>query len=233
MWQQLFSIFLKSHCAACQRPTTKVFCQYCQSKLNSQKFSNSSRLVSASEVPIFAWGKYDGQLKRAIALMKYQDHPEIGEILGHLLGQAWLENGEMRCLRLAPRCAASPLGQSHLTVVPIPLHPKKLKQRGFNQAEIIARSFCRVTAQSLNTQLLMRIRDTEAMFNLENAAERAKNLQGALKVGNKMPKSSILLIDDIHTTGTTVKESVKVLQQKQIEVIGVAVVAKAGLLHPK
>ena len=142
--------------------------------------------------------------------MKYNNKPELGELLGELLGQAWLHNDLIK-----PR---------HITVVPIPLHHQKLKERGFNQAHIIAQSFCQITGYSLNSQALMRTKKTKAMFDL-NPEERVKNLQGAFKVGNKLPKHPVLFVDDIYTTGATIKESVKVLSE--VKVIGVAVVAKS------
>ena len=148
--------------------------------------------------------------------MKYSNKPEIGDILGKLLGQAWLDSQPT----------------AKLTVVPIPMHYRKQKARGFNQAEVIAKSFCQITGCKLNTKALIRDRETEAMFNLSSASARVKNIRGALRVGTKLPQHSVLLIDDIHTTGTTVDEASKVLEQNQIKVIGVAVAAKAGMSLP-
>ena len=209
MLKQLLSVFLQSRCGFCQRTTPATLCQYCQQKLLSHQLPKSDRVLN-DNLPVFAWGKYEGQLKRAIALMKYNNKPELGRVLGELLGQTWLDS--------------DPISRK-ITVVPIPLHQQKLKTRGFNQAQIIAQSFCQITGYSLNTQALIRVRETKAMFDL-NPEERIKNLQGAFKVGNKLPKHPVLLIDDIYTMGTTVRESVKVLSE--VEVIGVAVVAKAG-----
>ena len=210
MFKQLLSVFLQSRCAFCQRTTSATLCEYCQQKLLSHQLPESDRLKN-DNLPVFAWGKYEGQLKRAIALMKYNNKPELGRVLGELLGQAWLDSDLIK----PPK----------ITVVPIPLHHKKLKTRGFNQAQIIARSFCQITGYSLNAQALIRVRETKAMFDL-NSEERVENLQGAFKVGSKLPKHPVLLIDDIYTMGTTVRESVKVLSE--VEIIGVAVVAKAG-----
>ena len=209
MLKQLLSVFLQSRCGFCQRTTPATLCQYCQQKLLSHQLPKSDRVLN-DNLPVFAWGRYEGQLKRAIALMKYNNKPELGRVLGELLGQTWLDS--------------DPISRK-ITVVPIPLHQQKLKTRGFNQAQIIAQSFCRITGYSLNTQALIRVRETKAMFDL-NPEERIKNLQGAFKVGSKLPKHPVLLIDDIYTMGTTVRESVKVLSE--VEVIGVAVVAKAG-----
>jgi ComF family protein len=214
MFKQLLSVFLKSRCEFCQRATADILCEYCWQKLSSHQLPKSDRLKLYQTQAVFAWGMYDGQLKRAIALMKYDRKPDIAGMLGTLLGQVWLD----RLIKLPPK----------VTVVPIPLHRKKQQERGFNQAEVMAQSFCQITGYQLNTQALVRVKQTEAMFNLETLAARAKNIENALQIGAKLPKYPVLLLDDIHTTGTTVKAAIKILQQKKVEVIGVAVAAKAG-----
>lgn len=224
MFKQLLSVFLEFPCQFCDRPRSNSpksnnrshsLCEYCWQRLSGHQLTKSDRLKLYQAQSILAWGRYDGQLKRAIALMKYQQKPEIGSLLGELLGQVWLENKAIK-------------QPSKLSVVPIPMHPIKQKQRGFNQAEIIAHSFCQITGFKLNTRALIRTRETEAMFNLSSLTERAKNIRGTLEIGTKLPKYPVLLVDDIHTTGITVNEAIKVLQQQKIKVVGVAVAAKAG-----
>ena len=214
MLKQLLSVFLESRCPFCNRTTADSICEYCLKKLLSHQLSKGDRRKYWHDLSLFAWGKYDGQLKRAIALLKYDNNPEIGSVLGKLLGQAWLNSGLNKSL-------------SQVTVVPIPLHQSKLKSRGFNQAEIIAKGFCQRSGYSLNSQALIRTKQTKAMFDL-NPEERKKNLQKAFKLGKKLPQHPVLLVDDIYTTGTTVRESATVLQQQKIEVIGVVAIAKAG-----
>ena len=65
------------------------------------------------------------------------------------------------------------------------------------------------------------------MFDL-SPEERSRNLQGAFSIGNKLPKDPVLLVDDIYTMGTTVKDSTRVLRQHNIKIIGVAVAAKTS-----
>ena len=232
MFKQLLSVFLESGCSFCDRSTANILCEYCFQKLSSHQLSQSDRrkLISRGcgdfstksnqgvnqKQFIFAWGKYDGQLKRAIAQMKYNNQPEIGEVLGKLLGEVWLESNLSKL-------------QHQITVISIPLHSRKLKERGFNQAEVIAKSFCQTTRYRLNTQALIRVKETKAMFDLKSTEARADNLRGAFCIGDKLPKNPVLLVDDIYTTGTTIKESARVLQQNKIKVIGVAVVALAGI----
>ena len=213
MLKQILSVFLESRCLFCSRPTSESLCQYCQQKLLSHRLND--RNSSWNDLSLFAWGKYEGQLKRAIALMKYQNQPDIGRLLGKLLGDVWLNSGLIKPL-------------AKITVVPIPLHSNKLNDRGFNQAELIARGFCQVTGYSLNSQALIRVRDTAAMFDL-SPEERVKNLKNAFQIGHKLPKHPVLMLDDIYTLGTTIKESTQILRQQRIEVIGAVVVAKSAI----
>lgn len=213
MLKQLLSVFLESRCLFCSRSTPKSLCQYCQQKLFSYQLSDNNRLSYWQDLSLFAWGKYEGQLKRAIALMKYQKQPDIGRLLGQLLGNVWLSNGLIK-------------PQQKFTVVPIPLHSSKLNDRGFNQAELIARGFCQITGYVLNSQALIRVQDTAAMYDL-SPEERVKNLKNAFQIGHKLPKHPVLMLDDIYTLGTTIRESAQILRQQRIKVIGAVVVAKS------
>lgn len=213
MFKQLLAVFLESHCPFCERSTANTICIYCQQKLASEQLQSGDRLWQG-DLPLFAWGRYDGQLKQAIAQLKYHHQPEIGRLLGNWLGKAWLHNSISK--------------PNQITVIPIPLYSEKEQQRGFNQAKIIARGFCQQTGYSLQPQGLTRIRNTEAMFNLKNSAARQDNIQHAFVLGKKPPQTPVLLLDDIYTTGTTAKEACQTLRRHNIQVIGVVVVAKAG-----
>ena len=212
MLKELVSIFLNFPCALCQRPASKIVCHYCEQQLKSYQLENHQQLWQGN-LPVFVWGKYDGTLKRAIAFMKYDRLPDLGLIFGEWLGQSWLDSN---------------FNLAQIVVVPIPIHVKKLRQRGFNQAEKIAEAFCQVTGYNLQPKILTRVKPSQAMFGL-NPNQRKVNINSAFAVGKipklKMAKKSVLLIDDIYTTGATVQEAAKVLQQKGIKVIGVAVVA--------
>jgi ComF family protein len=170
-----------------------------------------------SSLPIIAWGEYGGVLKRAIASLKYENHPELARPLGQWLGQAWLN-------------AKFPIKNS-VIVVPIPMHPDKIAQRGFNQAELIAQSFCEAAGLPLKRHGLARIQATEAQFKLSPQA-REQNLAGAFALGKdflrQRPTGTVLLVDDIYTTGATVRSAAQVLRRQQISVWGVSAVAIAG-----
>lgn len=214
MLNNFLSLFLKSNCPLCQRNATNIICQYCQQKLLSCQLTNYKQF-GKSDFLLFVWGKYDNYLKQAIAALKYDKNKAIGELLGNWLGEAWLESGNKK-------------KYPQLIVIPIPLHEDKLKTRGFNQAELIANSFCQVTGYPLQKKLLMRIKNTEAMFGL-NPQQRQKNISQAFCVGKDYAKinknGKILIIDDIYTTGITVNEAIQVLNKAKLKTIGVATIS--------
>jgi ComF family protein len=205
-WKNLLNLFLQSNCPLCQRSTSQELCPNCIRQL--QKCHNPN----THSLPIFAWGTYGGILKRAIATMKYENHPEIAHLLGQLLAQAWLSHHG--CDR-------------NLVVVPIPLHAHKLKQRGYNQAALIGQSFCEVTGLQLKKHGLERIKVTQAQFDL-SASEREENLNEAFGLGKDFrlrPKTPVLLLDDIYTTGATTRSAMQILRESGITVHGLVAVA--------
>ncbi|AFY30970.1 ComF family protein [Calothrix sp. PCC 7507] len=208
----LLNLFLQSHCPLCQRSTDRELCLYCERQLQTCHLQDpNSRWQEA--IPVFSWGVYGGTLKRAIAAMKYENQPQIAHLLGQWLGEAWLLN--------------SPKSDTHLVVVPIPLHASKLKQRGYNQAALIAQSFCQTTGLKLKLDGLERVRETKAQFGL-SLSEREKNLTAAFAVGKGLSRYSnplVLLVDDIYTTGATAASAVQTLGQCGIGFLGLAAVA--------
>ena len=108
-------------------------------------------------------------------------------------------------------------------IVPVPLHPKRLKHRGFNQALLLAQAFPQA---ALAREAVVRTRHTPPQVGL-NPKERRVNVKGAFAVPDPalVKGKSVLLIDDLFTTGSTVKECARVLLKagaRQVEVLTVA-----------
>lgn len=220
-WNQLLkpilNLWFKPNCVLCDRPAGEIICDYCQRRLQQCQLAEPDKFWRQEVPPLFVWGAYEGTVKRAIAQMKLsqnQNCPELSKPLGQWLAQSWLK---------------SPLSAGKkLTVVPIPSDPQRLKERGFNQAELLARSFCELTAYPCQPQGLTRIRSTKALYGL-SAQERKQELNQAMKLGaafrDRPPQYPVLLLDDIYTTGTTCAEAYRVLQQHQIPVYGIVAIA--------
>ena len=98
-------------------------------------------------------------------------------------------------------------------IIPVPLHPSRLRKRGFNQAEILARELGERCGLPVRTDVLYRIRRTSPQ-KLLGRQERLQNLKGAFGVSaDWTPCGNVLLIDDIYTTGATLERAARVLKK--------------------
>jgi ComF family protein len=177
-----------------------------------------------------AYGSYYAELRDLIHVLKFQQVRTAADVLGRMLAETMA--------KLEP---AMPVGT--IAVVPVPLHKRKQAQRGFNQAEAIARSALKRLSRSesapksrprsrakrfeLCTGILLRRRDTGSQIGLTRH-QRRENLRGAFAVGDptRILNRDILLIDDVYTTGMTASECARVLLRAGAARVWVATVAR-------
>ena len=231
--QRLTQFFLTTSCPLCQRNASQILCPDCHRQLMECRWSaptaehtatlsiNRPLATSSRELFVFPWGQYRGLLKQTLALLKYGDQTELGLWLGRQLGHHWHAHGHHKTQPQPP------------VVVPIPLHNDKLKQRGYNQAALIAKGFCRVTGLPMVEHGLIRTRTTDAMYGL-GIKKRQTNVAGAFQVSPnlKMRSSPILLIDDIYTTGSTARAAASPLTKAGYKIAGITAVAQAVFSSP-
>jgi ComF family protein len=125
--------------------------------------------------------------------------------------------------------------QNDVLLIPVPLYKGKRRQRGFNQAELIARAALKIhPGQRLVTDLLLRTRDTHSQIGL-TSHQRRENMRGAFTVARaaEVTGREVLLVDDVYTTGTTVSECAKVLRRAGAKRVWVATVARTLKLASK
>jgi ComF family protein len=158
-----------------------------------------------------AYGSYDGGLRELIHLLKYN-----GVRPAAMLAEA-IED-------LQPH-----FSETEILVVPVPLHSRKLRQRGFNQTELIARSAIKLKASGfhLSENLLERCRETTSQIGLSRH-QRRENIRGAFRVvkPDELNGREVLVVDDVFTTGTTVSECARILRRAGASKVYVATVAR-------
>ena len=165
-----------------------------------------------------AYGSYDDGLREVIHLLKYNGVRPAAGVLGRMLGET--------LAAMAPS-----FEQSLLLLVPVPLSRGKRRQRGFNQAELIAQGALAEPIPRERFQLasgiLARVRDTHSQIGL-TSHQRRENLRGAFAVTDpqQIARREIVLADDVYTTGTTASECARVLRRAGASRVWVATVAR-------
>jgi ComF family protein len=142
---------------------------------------------------------------------KISNARSLGEMLYHRL------QAEIQRTSEKPEC-----------LLPVPLHNRRLRQRGYNQSIEIARVIARKLAIPIEYDLVARQRHTEAQSGL-TAKQRRKNIRNAFCVTGRIKYKHVLVIDDVVTTGTTVNELSRVLKKHKVERVGVLSIARAPI----
>ena len=219
----LLDLLLPSFCLACEKPLGPapelLFCPACLERLH---FMESPLCPCCGRIYLKAAGgdhhcgpclATPTHFTRARAFFLYEE--PMKEVVHRFKYQ-----GKTACLPTFTRFAKNLLRQPHLAevagadwIIPVPLHQKRLRERGFNQALLLARAFFPKDRRVAH-DLLIRSRQTEPQTSFNGAARRT-NLKNAFTVEKpqRLAGKKILLVDDVFTTGTTVNECARVLKK--------------------
>jgi len=179
-----------------------------------------------------AFADYDNEMREMLHLLKFAGRRRMAEfVLGERLAQA--------VLKLEDSFGAGHVAE--LVVVPVPLFAARERERGFNQAELLARAAVKVLRRQrpawrlrIESGVLLRVKDTRSLYRLSPHQRRA-SLRGAFRVAKKdaiagrdiLLGRDVLLIDDIMTTGATARECARVLKRAGAAKVWVATAARA------
>lgn len=214
------------------RPITGGLCSVCGERLISpfafaaenqspdigEVLCGLCRRLQPPYVKATAYGSYDGGLRELIHLLKYNQVRPAANVLGRMLVEAMED--------LQPLFTVS-----EILIVPVPLHSRKLRQRGFNQSELIARAALKLKFSAGRFQLipglLERQRETKSQIGLSRH-QRRENIRGAFVVAKPLDVEGreVLVVDDVFTTGTTVSECARILRRAGASKVFVATVAR-------
>ena len=188
-------------------------CDSCAEKLRKTAWGVSSVMHGEVRIPVLWREVYGGLLTDAIYRTKYQGDWGKARMLGRTLGQL-----------PKPWLGAKP------TVVPIPLARSRLAKRGYNQSQIIAAQAASQWGLPFEGQWLAKQRTTPRQATLDWNA-RNSNLANAFTASPAIAGKRILLVDDIMTTGATLKEAIRAVSMAQGQVIAAAVIAHVPKDH--
>lgn len=142
---------------------------------------------------------HSSPLREAVHELKYNGLRALAAPLGALMARCWPE--------------LAPAGLSFDAVVPVPLHRSRERERGYNQAALLARELGPHLGLPIREGILVRTRDTPAQVGL-SAEEREANVLGAFRCQNGSPAGSrVLLVDDVCTTGATLEAAAVALRE--------------------
>jgi ComF family protein len=195
-------------CAACDAdvPARAVFCGACASTVE---------IAPGGEGAHIAAFLYGGAIAQAVTRFKYEGRTDLARPLADLLWHA-----------IEPRA----LVHSGSVVVPVPLHPSRLAERGYNQSALLARRIARRLASPCLPLAIARSRDTPRQASL-GRDERLANVAGSFAVTpsgcDRVRGAAILLVDDVTTTGATLEACGVALLAAGARTVAWAVVARA------
>lgn len=188
----------KKRCYFCKSSKEAVkMCSKCYEELDFLPVQ-INRIVEGKKV--YCAGVYSKNLQKLIRGLKYHNQPDLAFYLAKFMYEYF----------------SKVVDNYDFEIVPVPIFSKREKMRKYNHMNLVGEELARLLGCSVNTELIKRIKDTKPQYQLKKA-ERMKNLAGAFEVNKeKYSGKTILLIDDICTTGSTFEEMIKELQKSGI-----------------
>ena len=201
------NFLLPQKCLGCEREN-EALCRECLAKIDMPSLPKEGDIYSAAD-----YG--DETAKKAIWMLKYRGAKNLAVPLAELLNTRCLTKLEIKNI-------------NDWLIIPVPLSKSRMKERGYNQVELIAKHLSLLQRLNLCTDALVKIKDTPAQVSVKNRKERLKNLDGAFAIKNpeKIFGKNIILIDDVSTTGATIREAKKTLRLAGAKKVIALVVAR-------
>lgn len=181
----------------------KKKCYFCRSSKEAVKMCSKcyddmdflpvqiNRIIEGKKV--YCAGVYSKNLQKLIRGLKYHNQKDLAYYLAKFMAEYFSKITD----------------KTDFEIIPVPIYPKREKKRKYNHMNLVGEELARLTSNSLNKNLIKRVKDTKPQYKLKRH-ERLQNLNGAFEVDkSNYTGKTLLLIDDICTTGSTFEEMIK------------------------
>ncbi|WP_444092475.1 ComF family protein [Bacteroides sp.] len=201
-FHSFWSLLFPRCCVVCGSPLSRgeeCLCTCCNINLPRTGF----HLRKDNPVECLFWGRIPG-LKRASSFLFYRKGSDFRRILHLLKYGGYKELGEVMGRYMAAELSSGGFFDGVDMIIPVPLHRKKQKLRGYNQSEWIARGIASVTGIPLCAECMIREKNTETQTR-KSTFERWENVEGIFRLCDTVhfERKHVLLVDDVLTTGAT------------------------------
>lgn len=210
--EKILNLIFPRVCGFCGKLDKNSLCARCKLKLNKILRCKTEKAEDKNFSYLVYLFDYDGIIREKLIGYKFNDMTYLNETFVNFV----IKN-EKICGFL----------KKYDIIIPVPIHSKRRKQRGYNQSELMARNIAKNTGLEIVADALVKVRNNTAQSTL-NREDRQNNVRKVYGIKNfeKIKNKRVVLVDDIYTTGSTVNECSRVLKNAGASEVAVLVVAK-------
>lgn len=214
--EKVLNLIYPPVCGFCNDINENFLCTKCERKFNELKISN---VEDYQNVPVYFdehyyFLKYENEVRDFIIQYKFQEKSYLYKSFAKLIAEDDIFKNEFI--------------KKYDCVISVPIHKKRYKTRGYNQSRLIAKEVAKLSGKKYYDNVIVKSKNIVAQSTLD-VLGRVSNIKGAFSEGtnaNLVKGQSVIVFDDIFTTGSTVNECAKVLKEIGASYVGIATLAK-------
>ncbi len=195
-------------CTACRVALPRVKTDSILSDTLKEKFAHMPEVAGIASFLLFT---KKGKVQKLLHALKYKGRSEVGTEIGFMFGQELSEQNQLPDAQL---------------IISVPLHKKRIANRGYNQSDILAEGFSKATNIPWSGMILKRTRNTSSQTG-KTKMERRENVRDVFMVKNAVSQKRVILIDDVLTTGATLEACIHALKAGGCETFYIFTIAAA------
>ncbi len=186
------------YCQKCAQPSTSGICYWCRAEPPA---------FDSLRAPFL----FEGPVREGVHRLKYRGHRVIAAAFADMLADFY---------------ERAPIEAD--LVVPVPLHPRRLRRRGYNQSSLLARQLAKDVGLEFSDSMLVRSRDSAPQVEAKSGTDRRGSVAGAFAAREECDGLSVLLVDDVATTGSTLSECAAALKASGARSVRALALAREG-----